>query len=107
MKRRSSRLDGLRLFQRQRGKERQVDRAVGGGARVERVDDVVGLAEPERQADHEVGSDIADDILRDRFGVGKQLWHQVADPGTAGAANRPESDASQRSYSVFAAELRL
>ena len=40
----------LRLFQRQRGKEGQIDGAVGGRARIERVDDVVGLAEPERQA---------------------------------------------------------
>ena len=37
--------------------------AVGGGARVERVDDVVGLAEPERQRHHEVGADIADDVF--------------------------------------------
>ena len=86
---------GPRLFQRQRRKERQLDRTVGGGACVQRVDDMVGLAEPERQADHEVGADIADDILRDRFGVGKQLWHQVADPGHSWGANRPESDASQ------------
>ena len=47
---------GLRLFQRQRGKQRQVDGAVGGGARIQRIDDVVGLAEPERQPDHQIGS---------------------------------------------------
>jgi hypothetical protein len=28
-------------------------------------------------------------------------------PGHSWGANRPESDASQRSYSVFTAELRL
>ena len=43
----------------------------------QRVGDVVGLAEPERQPNHEVGPDVADDILRDRFGVGKQLRHRV------------------------------
>ena len=74
----------LRFFQRQRREQGELDRTVGGGACVQRVDDVVGLAEPERQADHEAGSDIADDILRDRFGIGKQFWHQVADPGIAG-----------------------
>ena len=35
-------------------KKVRLDRAVGGGARIQRIDDVVGLAEPERQADHEV-----------------------------------------------------
>ena len=98
---------GPRFFQRQRRKQGELDRTVGGGTRVQRVDDMVGLAKPERQADHEVGSDIADDILRERFGIGKQLWHHVADPGHSWRANRPESDASQRSYSVFAAGLRL
>ncbi len=85
----------LRLFQRQRGKERQVDRAVGGGAGVERIDDVVGLAEPERQSDHEVGSDIADDVLRDRFGVGEQLWHQMRPRDTTAQPTALESDASR------------
>ena len=66
----------LRLFQRQGGKQGQVDAAVGAGARVERVGNVVGLAEPERQPDHEAGSDIADDILRNRLGVGEQFRHQ-------------------------------
>ena len=60
-----------RFFQRQRGKDGQLDRAIGGGARVERVDDVVRLAEPERQPDHQIGADIADDILSDRLGVGE------------------------------------
>ena len=61
----------LGFFQRQRGKDGQLDRAIGGGARVQRVDDVVGLAERERQSDHQIGPDIADDILRDRLGVGE------------------------------------
>src|SRR6267143_67051 len=44
------RIRRLRFFQRQRGKQGQADRAVGGGARVERVNDVIGLAEPDRQS---------------------------------------------------------
>jgi hypothetical protein len=58
---------------------------------------MIRFAKPERQADHEVGSDIADDILRDRFGVGKQLRHQLRTRGIAGepaALNRtPASEA--------------
>ena len=95
------------FFQRQRREQCEFDRTIGGGARVQRVDDMVGLAKPERQADHEVGSDITDDVLRDRFGVGKQLWHQLRNPGIIGGAKRPESNASRRSYNVFTAELRL
>ena len=42
-----------------------------------RVDDVVGLAAPERQPDQQIAFDIADDTLRDRLGVGKVFWHPV------------------------------
>ena len=73
MKRLSSRLRGPRLLQRQRGEESEIDRAVGGRTRIERVDDVVGLAEPERQPDHELPADIADDVLGDRIGIGENL----------------------------------
>src|SRR6266704_3440123 len=68
----------LRFFQRQRGKQGQADRAVGGGARVERVDDVIGLAEPERQPHHQVGPDIADDTLGNRLGVGEFFRHDYS-----------------------------
>ena len=85
----------FRLFQRQRGKERQLDGAVGGGAGVQRIDDVIGLAETERQADHEVGSDVADDVLRDRFGVGEQLWHQMRPRDTTAWPIALELDASR------------
>ncbi|MCP1756534.1 hypothetical protein ABIF29_002312 [Bradyrhizobium elkanii] len=37
----------LRLFQRQCGEQRQIDGAVGRCSRIQRVDDVVGLAEAE------------------------------------------------------------
>ena len=77
------------FFQRQRREQGELDRTVGGGACVQRVDDMVGLAKPERQADHEVGSDIADDIFRDRFGVGKQLWHQLRTRGITGEPTAP------------------
>jgi|GEM_PF-3083273 len=65
----------LRLFQRQRREQRQIDGAVGGGARVQRIDDVVGLAKPQRQPNHEFGSDITDDVFGDRLGVRKDLRH--------------------------------
>ena len=48
-----------RLFQRQRREEGETDGAIRNRARIKRVDDVVGLAETERQADHEIGPDIA------------------------------------------------
>ncbi len=96
----------LRFFQRQRGKKGQIDCAVGGGARVERVDDVVGLAEPERQPDDEVGPDVADDILRDRLGVGEHFRHRMKARGAIGS-QRLESGAAASSYSVIAADIRL
>ena len=64
-----------RLFQRQRRKKCQIDTAIGGGARIERVNDVVGLAEPQWQADHQIGSDVTNNILGDRLGVGEYLRH--------------------------------
>ena len=75
----------FRLFQRQRGKECEVDRAVGAGAPIQRVDDVIGLAEPERQPDHETGSDLADDVIRDRVRVGKQFRHRPSVSATGAA----------------------
>jgi len=54
-----------------------------------RVDDVVGLAAPERQPDQQIGSDIADDILRDRLGVGSPDAI-----GTASAQNRTQPSAA-------------
>ena len=84
----------FRLFQRQSGKEGQVDAAVGAGACEQRIGNVVGLAEPERQPDHEVGSDIANDILRNRVGVGEQARHRGGSETTG--TQRPESDADLR-----------
>ncbi len=86
----------LRFFQRQRGKKGQADGAVGAGARVERVDDVVGLAEPERQSDHQIGPDIADDILRNRLGIGEQFRHQVQARAPLGQPTAPESGRSRQ-----------
>ncbi len=96
-----------RFFQRQRGKNGQLDRTVGGRARVERVDDVVRLAEPKRQPDHQVGPDIADDILRDRLGVGEVLRHPMQAQARSGEPASLESDAAGSSYSVFAPDIRL
>src|ERR1019366_6897661 len=55
--------------------ECQVDRPVRGGARIEGIGDVVGLAEPKRQANHQVGADVTDDILGDGLRIGKQFRH--------------------------------
>ena len=65
----------LGLFQRQRREEGEADGAIGDRARIKRIDDVIGLAEAERQADHEIGADIANDVLRDRLRAGKYLRH--------------------------------
>ncbi len=54
-----------RLLQGECGEDAQPDRAVGGGTRIERVDHVVGLAEAERQAEHDLAADAVDDRLRD------------------------------------------
>ena len=80
MKRRSSRFDGLGFSSVSAENNVSLMARSAAARGVQRVDDVIGLAEPERQSDHEVGSDIADDVFRDRVGVGKQLWHRDADP---------------------------
>ncbi len=67
---------GFRLLQRQRREEGEFDGTVGCGARIERVDDVIGLAEPERQADHELVADVADDLLRNRIRIAEHHWHR-------------------------------
>ena len=67
----------LRLLQRQRGKQRQADRAIGDRARIERIDDVVGLAEPKRQPHHQIGPDVADNVLCNGLGLGEKFRHQV------------------------------
>ena len=81
-------IGGLRLLQCQRGEESEIDRAVGGRTGIERVDDVVGLAEPERQPDHELSADIADDVICDCFGIGENLWHRSKACGNSGTARR-------------------
>jgi hypothetical protein len=67
---------------------------------------VVGLAAPERQPDQQIAFDIADDIFRDRLGVGKVFGIQCK-PRRNWDRQRPESDAAVGSYSVFAPEIRL
>jgi hypothetical protein len=42
---------------------------------------VIGLAETERQSHHQIGPDVADDVLRDRLRVGKHFRHQVSNRG--------------------------
>ena len=64
--------------------------------REQRIGDVVGLAEPERQAEHELGSDLADDIIRNRLGVAEYFRHWN-DPGNYGRG-RPESGHGRLSH---------
>ena len=58
-----------RPLQRQRREDAQMDGWVGGGARVERIGDVIGLAEAERQRQHDPLADAADDRLGDLIGI--------------------------------------
>ena len=67
---------------------------------------MVGLAEPNRLSFHDVGSDIAVDVFRDRFLVGIKFRHQ-------NAARRHETPTALEwtpaapSYNAFVTELRL
>jgi len=65
---------------------------------------VVGLAEPERQPDHEFFPDIADDVIGNLFRVGKDFRHQALDHNLYEAAR---NRANAFSYSAFAADIRL
>ena len=71
----------LRLLQRQRREQGQADGRISRRPRIQRIDDVVGLAKPERQTHHEVLADITDDLVDDGLGGGKQLWHRGRHPG--------------------------
>ncbi|GAB1715629.1 MAG: hypothetical protein NTAFB05_06710 [Nitrobacter sp.] len=77
-----------RLLQRQRREESQVEVAIGCGALVERIDDVIGLAEPERQSHHQTRADVADDVIDDRGGVGENFGHQQMVRMSIGAPSR-------------------
>jgi len=57
--RRSSRFAGFGFSSVSAEKKVRLMARVGASARIERVDDVVGLAEPKRQPDHQFGPDIA------------------------------------------------
>ena len=50
-----------RLLQGECGEDAQVDRRIGGGAGEQRVGDVIGLAQPERQRQHDILADAGDD----------------------------------------------
>ena len=48
------------------------------------ITDMLGHQVTMRKADHQIGSDVADDLLCKRIGVGKELWHQLWDPDMTG-----------------------
>ena len=54
---------GARRFQRQRGEDGQPDRTVGDRLGIERIGDVIGLAEAERQGEHDGLADFLDDCV--------------------------------------------
>ncbi|MGY4442938.1 hypothetical protein ACVW04_005757 [Bradyrhizobium sp. LM2.3] len=41
---------------------------------------MIGLAEAERQSDHQIGSDSANDLLRESIGIGEELRHHPRGP---------------------------
>ena len=62
---------GARRFERQRGEDGEIDRAVGGRLGVERVGDVIGLAETERQSEHDGLANLLDNRVREPHRIGK------------------------------------
>ena len=64
-----------RLLQRERRKNGQMDRRIGNRASKERIDDVIGLAEAEGQPHDQRFADLADDVVDDRFRIGKDFGH--------------------------------
>ena len=36
---------------------------------------MIGFAEAKRQADHQIGSNVANDLLRERIGIGEEFRH--------------------------------
>jgi hypothetical protein len=65
-----------RLLQRERGEDAQIDRGIRGRAREQRVGDVIGLAEAERQRQH----DILADALDDRVGQAIRIFERDGRP---------------------------
>jgi len=70
----------LRLLQCQRRQQCQLDVRIGTGPRIESVDDVIGFAEAKRQPDHQIGSDVANNLLRERIGIGEEFRHHPWGP---------------------------
>ena len=59
---------GMRLCQRQRGENAQADGGVGHRAGKQRIGHVIGLAEPERQRQHDLLADARDDRVGEAVG---------------------------------------
>jgi hypothetical protein len=51
----------VRFLKGQRGEDAQMHRRIGGGAREHRIGDVIGLAEAERQSEHDLLADAGND----------------------------------------------
>ena len=78
-----------RLFQRQGGEDREMDRAVADRTPIQGVNDMVGLAEAQRKAHDQPRTDVADNVICDGFRVREDSWHRTsfilcAGPSAAG-----------------------
>ena len=60
---------GARPLQGERGEDAQPDRGIGRGAREQRVGDVVGFAQSERQGEHDGLADAGDDRIGHTVGI--------------------------------------
>ena len=77
-----------RGFQRQCRKDRKTDAGIGHRPRHQRIDDVIGFAQPERQGQHNPASDRGNDRIGNRIDAVMMLW-----PGWHGMS--PNKDFSQ------------
>ena len=85
-----------RLLERQRGEDAKADRWIGGRAGEQRVGDVIGFAEPERQRQRDRFADASDDLVghalriceRDRSAAAMRNANPVRHSGRAAIAAR-------------------
>ena len=63
-----------RLLQGERGEDAKLDRGIGGRAREQRVGDVIGLAEAERQSELDIFADARDDRVGHPIRIFERDW---------------------------------
>ena len=65
----------MRLFERQRGEDRERKRRIARRAGIERIGDEVCLAETERQREDNLFSHTANNVFREGIRIGECLGH--------------------------------